>query len=109
MLFNSLEFLIFFIIVLILFFKTPHKYRWIILLVASIYFYMSWNSKYIILLLIATTIDYFVALKLDNTENEKIRKLLLEISLLSNLGFLFPFKYFIFFIDPFKILSDPLN
>jgi len=109
MLFNSIHFLIFFIIVLVLFFKFSHKYRWMILLTASIYFYMSWNSKYIILLLIATTIDYFVALKLDKTENKKIRKLLLGISLFSNLGILFTFKYFNFFIDSFKILSDSLN
>ncbi len=109
MIFNSLQFLIFFVIVLILFFKTPHKYRWIILLAASIYFYMSWNAKYIILLLISTSIDYFVALALNRTENKNSRKWLLSISIFSNLGILFAFKYFNFFIDSFKSLSDSLN
>ena len=108
MLFNSLHFLIFLPIVLILYFKTAHKYRWIVLLTASLYFYMTWNAKYIVLILFSSIIDYFVAHQLDKTNEIRTRKFLLAISIISNLGLLFTFKYFNFFADSFsKIFSLP--
>jgi len=59
MLFNSLQFLIFFPIVILLYYLLPHSKRWIFLLLASYYFYMSWNPAYIVLILISTLVDYF--------------------------------------------------
>lgn len=58
MVFNSMSFLIFFPIVTLLYFVFPQKIRYIWLLVASYYFYMSWNAKYAILLLISTVTTY---------------------------------------------------
>ena len=56
MLFNSIDFLVFFPIVVLIYFIIPIKLRYIWLLVASYYFYMSWNAKYVILILFSTIV-----------------------------------------------------
>ncbi len=66
MLFNSLQFLIFFPIVVLIYYIIPSKYRHIWLLAASYYFYMCWNVKYIILLLLSTIITYLCGLYLEH-------------------------------------------
>jgi len=96
MLFNSLEFLVFFPLVIMLYYALPFGYRWLLLLVASYVFYMWWKAEYALLLLLSTGIDYFAAIALDKTENRTKRKWLLALSLCSNLGILFFFKYFNF-------------
>ena len=58
MLFNSIDFLIFFPIVLLVYFVLPAKIRYIWLLISSYYFYMCWNPVYIILIIISTVITY---------------------------------------------------
>ena len=97
MLFNSLQFLIFFPIVTSVYFFLPYKSRWMWLLAASCYFYMSWRPAYILLIAFSTVIDYFVALQIGKTPSKSKCKKYLLISLLSNLGTLFIFKYFNFF------------
>ncbi|MEM7161991.1 MAG: MBOAT family O-acyltransferase [Bacteroidota bacterium] len=109
MLFNSGHFLIFFPIVLIVYFWAPKKYRWLILLVASYYFYMAWKAIYISLILISTVLDYFVGLAMSQEDDKRNRKILLFISLLVNLGLLGVFKYFNFFADNFNVLLGSLN
>lgn len=52
MVFNSLEFLIFYPAVLILYFLVPTKFRWILLLAASYYFYLSWNVELVFLIVL---------------------------------------------------------
>jgi len=63
MLFNSIQFLIFFPIVVFLYFSINYKFRWILLLLASYYFYMCWKPEYAVLIAITTLADYFLALK----------------------------------------------
>ena len=109
MLFNSLEFLVFFPIVVALYFAIPYRYRWILLLVASYYFYMCWNYKYIALIVVSTVVDYFSAILIHKTERKRIRKLLLFASLGTNLGLLFFFKYFNFFGNTVNALFDRFN
>ena len=58
MIFNSIDFLIFFPIVILVYFCVPQKLKKIWLLVASYYFYMCWNVKYILLLLFSTIVTY---------------------------------------------------
>ncbi len=101
MLFNSFQFLIFFPISVALYFSTPAKYRWTILLAASYYFYMSWRPEYAILILGSTIIDYFAALKMSKYQDKKKRTPILLFSLFTNLGLLFTFKYFNFFSESF--------
>jgi len=96
-LFNSLEFLLFFPIVLILFFYLSERLKWIFLLIASYIFYMSWKWEYIILILISTMVDYWAGLKMGTIEKKSKRKKFLLLSIFSNLGILFSFKYFNFF------------
>ena len=58
MLFNSIDFLIFFPIVVLVYFIIPKKIKYIWLLVASYYFYMGWNAKYALLLFFSTAVTY---------------------------------------------------
>lgn len=98
MLFNSVQFLIFFPLVVLVYFLTPYRYRWVTLLLASYYFYMSWKAEYALLLVVSTLIDFFCARMMGRYDNNRIRRLFLLISIFSNLGILFTFKYFNFFI-----------
>ena len=94
MLFNSLEFFIFFPIVVAAYFLLPYKYRWILLLASSYYFYMAWKAEYIVLIIISTIVDYFASQKMAVSENKKPW---LWLSICANLGILFTFKYYNFF------------
>ncbi|MBO7577390.1 MAG: MBOAT family protein [Prevotella sp.] len=93
MLFNSLDFLLFFPVVCILYYAIPSlKWRNMFLLVASYYFYMNWEPVYALLLLASTVITYLASLGIDKYENRK--KTILAISIVANLSILFFFKYF---------------
>ncbi len=109
MLFNSFEFLLFFPLVIMLYFSMPYRYRWVLLLVASYYFYMSWKPEYAILLLISTLVDYFAANQMAAKPDKKSRRPYLILSMVSNLGLLFSFKYFNFFRDNWNPLMDQLG
>lgn len=106
MIFNSIEFLIFFPLVCIFYFLIPNKYKWILLLMASYYFYMAWKPEYILLILLSTIINYFIALAMDKESIEIKRKKYLYISLVANLGILFIFKYFNFFADSINTIFN---
>ncbi|MBK8611215.1 MAG: MBOAT family protein [Chitinophagaceae bacterium] len=98
MLFNSLEFLLFFIVVTTIFFALPHKYRWFHLLAASCYFYMAFVPIYIVILFGTIIIDYFAGIWIERATGTR-RKWLLIISIISNIGVLVVFKYYNFFLD----------
>ena len=96
MLFNSLHFLIFFPIVVMLYYILPHRIRWVCLLGASYYFYMSWNPIYAVLILFTTGINFLSAIFMQKTDSQRRKKAFLLIGLLSSLIVLFVFKYFNF-------------
>ena len=96
MIFNSFEFLIFFPIVLFLHFVLPTKIRWIALLIASYYFYISWNPELIYLIAFTTAVSYVSAIIIKKSNNGVIRKLWLTLTLVVCLGVLFFYKYFNF-------------
>ena len=100
MLFNTYNFAIFLPIVVILYFLIPHKFRWILLLAASYYFYMSWKMEYIFLIMISTLVDYLSGLAMGKLPNMRARLPYLLLSLFVNLGLLFVFKYFNFVVCP---------
>ena len=106
MLFNSIQFTIFFPIVVLLYFLLPYRWRWLLVLVASCYFYMSWRAEYIILLAIPSLIDYVVARKMGSLATRLERRPYLIISLIANLGLLFAFKYFNFFNHSFAAAAE---
>jgi D-alanyl-lipoteichoic acid acyltransferase DltB (MBOAT superfamily) len=79
------------------------------LLAASLFFYMCWRWQYIFLLFFPATIDFFVARTIESTPEKRKRKLLLCISLVTNLGLLFYFKYYNFFVDSINASAAFLN
>jgi D-alanyl-lipoteichoic acid acyltransferase DltB (MBOAT superfamily) len=70
MTFNSVQFLIFFPVVTVLYFALPNKFRWMLLLVASYYFYMSWNPSLVFLILFTTVVSYGAALLIEKSESK---------------------------------------
>ena len=105
MLFNSLQFLVFFLIVYALYLVLDHRRQNQLLLVASYVFYGAWDWRFLILLWGTTLIDYFVGLLLGRPGSEYVRKRILTISIVANLGVLGTFKYFNFFADSFTELA----
>ncbi len=113
MLFNSLIFTVFLPIVFIVYWLTPAKYRNYFLLLASYYFYYSYNPTFLLLLIGTSALDYLLARQISLTQNQKSKKAFLILSLVSNLGVLFIFKYFVFTynsaIQIFNLKSSILN
>ena len=105
MVFNSLQFLVFFGIVTSAYFLLAHKYRWGLLLVASCYFYMAFVPIYLGILGLTIVIDYFAGIYLERFQGGA-KKIFLGCSLLANLGVLAIFKYYFFFTDNFNSLAS---
>jgi len=104
MLFNSLDFGIFLPIVFILywvFFQKNIRARNFFLITVSYIFYGWWDWRFLSLIIISSTVDYFTGKKIHIEGNQKKRKRWLLLSLLVNLGFLGFFKYYNFFVDSF--------
>lgn len=106
MLFNSLEFLLFFPTVCLCYYVIPHRIRYLFLLVCSYFFYMCWNPQYALLMLTSTAITYASGLLLEKAKQSKEEKRrrrrmhwCVALSFISNLAILFFFKYFDFAAD----------
>ena len=74
MVFNSLHFLVFLPAVIFLYFAIPYKWRWLLLLFVSYYFYMCWKAEYAFLIVLSTSIDYLCGLQMSKHEDKKKRK-----------------------------------
>lgn len=110
MLFNSFQFILFFIVIVTLYFLTNPKFRWILLLAASYFFYMSWNIKYAVLIFTSTVITYLSGIYIERFKSKiKKQKLVLSVSLITNLLILFIFKYLNFSIDTVNSLFKYIN
>ncbi len=108
MLFNSIEFVIFFIIITFLYFTLPHKYRWLLLLMGSCYFYMAFIPVYILILGFTIVVDYWAGIFLEKIEG-KNKKLFLIASLIANIGVLAVFKYYNFLNDNLTSFLQTIN
>lgn len=107
MLFNSFIFLIFLAVVLPVFYILKTKTsRNAFLLLSSYFFYGYWDWRFCSLLMISTLVDFFVGARLFRTEDNSKRKMLLLISMVTNLGILGFFKYFNFFAESFASLLN---
>lgn len=93
MLFNSLPFLLFLPTVVAMYFILPHRWRWMLLLAASYFFYGYWKIEYLGLILFSTIVDFFTAQFIASSEAQLKKKIGLSISLFTNLGLLALFKY----------------
>jgi len=98
MLFNSLEFALFFPLVTALYYLLPHRLRWAMLLLASCLFYMAFVPAYILILALTIIIDYWAGIKIEASTGQN-RRVWLVLSILSTCLVLFVFKYFNFFAD----------
>src|SRR4051812_43697847 len=106
MLFTSLSFGIFLAVVLALFYALPQAARKYLLLAASLYFYMAWIPRYVLILILLITIDYFAALWIETREGSR-RHAALVASLSANLGLLAWFKYANFARDTWFAILHP--
>lgn len=113
MVFNSQQFMLFFVVVYGLFLLTRNRVntRNLILLIASYIFYGSWDWRFLSLIILSTIIDYWVGIQLGNTDPSDTRKRrsFMMISLIFNLGMLGIFKYFNFFVGSFVGLTTALG
>lgn len=113
MVFNSLEFLLFFPIVTVLYFLLSHTYRWPLLLTASAFFYGYFKWEYLLILVFTIFVDFFAGLWIEKTQG-KAKKWALIASILANVGVLAYFKYADFILDNinavvFKLGHEPFN
>ena len=104
MLFNSLEFALFFPVVTILFFLLPHRFRWLLLLLASCFFYMFFKPVYILILVFTIVIDYYAGLWIAKQPDKRKKKRLLLLSIFANVGVLVVFKYYNFLAGNVNLL-----
>lgn len=108
MLFNSFEFLVFYIIVTFLFFALPNRIRWLILVIASCYFYASFIPIYLLIIFLTIIIDYFAGIFIEKTEGST-RKFLLILSIISNVSILAFFKYYNFFVENVNFILTKID
>ncbi len=106
MLFNSVIFLIFFAVTLILYYFLPFKLKWVLLLLASCVFYMWWRPEFIILILISAFLNYFLSGCINVSDSQKFRKFFLFLNLFVNFAILFVFKYAVFVNHSFMELYE---
>ena len=100
MVFTSFAFLVFFAGVMVGLAVLPqNRWRQLLILGASCYFYSYWNPKYLLLLATPSVIDYLCAIRVEDATDPRVRKRWLVLSLITNLGLLAYFKYTNFFID----------
>ncbi|KRP13638.1 MAG: hypothetical protein ABR95_04520 [Sphingobacteriales bacterium BACL12 MAG-120813-bin55] len=109
MIFNSFHFLLFLPCVIFLYFAIPYKWRWLFLLLASYYFYMSWKPEYAFLIVASTAIDYYASMRMSAIADKAKRKPFLMLSIFTNLSLLLLFKYFNFFSDSARAVFDSFN
>lgn len=107
MLFNSIDFFVFFPVVVLVYQVIPKKIRYLWLLLASYYFYMNWNAKYALLIGFSTIITYTCGISIEQIKNHNsllrlkgcLLKIMIVFGVTINLGVLFFFKYFDFFLE----------
>lgn len=109
MFFNSFHFAIFLPILFVLYwfvFRKSKSTQNLLLILASYYFYSCWDWRFLFLLVFSTLLDYFSAIKIENSQKSSTRKLWLWLCVTINLGFLGLFKYYNFFADSFSALAN---
>ncbi|MEP1487167.1 MAG: MBOAT family O-acyltransferase [Algibacter sp.] len=104
MLFNSIDFVVFFPVIFVLYWLLNNralKFQNLLIVVASYIFYGWWDWRFLFLIFLSTVIDFFIGLKLFKEDNLRRRKILLWLSVIANLGLLGIFKYYNFFLENF--------
>jgi alginate O-acetyltransferase complex protein AlgI len=107
MLLTSYKFIAFFVVIVVAYFITPYRYRWVLLLVGSYYFYIAGSKpEYVLVILITTAVAYYCAIRMGERDTRHEKRPFLVISILVSAGFLLFFKYLnIFGVDIKSLLS----
>lgn len=108
MIFNSLQFLVFFLVVVVVNYSLPFRFRWAWLLVASFYFYMAFIPIYALVLVGIILIDFIAAFAIEKSQGKK-RKLFLLVSIIANCGVLAIFKYYNFGVTNIQAIAHALG
>jgi D-alanyl-lipoteichoic acid acyltransferase DltB (MBOAT superfamily) len=109
MLFNSIEFLVFFIVVAAVYPLLDYRRQNLWLLIASYFFYGSWNWRFLLLLFASALVDYTVGLQIARSDRERTRRAWLAVSIAFNLSVLAYFKYLNFFLASATALVQALG
>lgn len=109
MLFNSIDFLVFFPVVTVVLFVIPSKLRYVWLLVSSYYFYMGWNPRYAVLIALSTVITFISGLLIENRSTKRQKSFVVASSLFSNLAILAVFKYADFALETLGFIISRLG
>lgn len=109
MVFTSLHFVVFFVVVYAAYRLLPHRPQNWLLLGASYYFYGAWDWRFLSLLVGSTIVDFAVARAIERAEEPRHRKRLLWLSLAFNFGMLGFFKYFNFFAESLATVFDTVG
>lgn len=99
MLYNSFSFMIFLPALLAVYYRSPKRYRNLVLTTASYVFYAFWDVRFISLLMLSTAVDYYCGRHIHDSRNDSVRRKLIALSVTFNLGLLAFFKYTNFFLD----------
>ncbi len=109
MTFISIEFLLFFAVIVFTYYLIPHRWRWILLLAASYSFYASLNSYFVLLLLASTALSYFTGIIIEKQETKKQKKKVMLAGICILLFILGWFKYFNFVNDSIRAILTYMN
>lgn len=105
--FNSWSYIIFLIIGVVLFYSIKTKnIRKALLLLFSLFFYSLWRWEFSLVMLFSALLDFFLSQRISKSDNKKLNKKYLLLSLVTNIGLLLFFKYTYFFLDNFNLLSS---
>lgn len=105
-LFNSWEYILFLLAVVVTYWLLDLKKQNWLLLIASIFFYATWDWRFIFLILISTSVDYFAALQIASHKDHQTRQTWLIASISVNLGILAIFKYYSFFLNSLQSILN---
>jgi alginate O-acetyltransferase complex protein AlgI len=111
MTFTSFTFVLFFLVFFVLYwsFRNHLRVQNYLILAGSYLFYGWWDYRFLALIFASSMIDYTLGLMIYKSNNQKMRNLFMGLCLFTNLGLLFYFKYYNFFIDSFSGLLTSLN
>ena len=104
MLFNSLEFIVFLAIVLLIYWKLGRKEQNLFILAASYIFYGWWDWRFLFLIFASSAISFLLGKKIHSADSIQRRKIYLVANVISSLGILGFFKYFNFFVSSLQEL-----
>ncbi len=104
MLFNSFAFIGFFAVLVVTYYLLPHRFRWVLLVLASIYFYALFNALYALLLLGVAAVTYVLGRAIESTGGIRNKRILLIVGVLVSLAPLVVFKYWDFVADSLEAL-----